>query len=103
MWLLQELRAAVLSFMLHLVVVNSTLTQQTLQVLVHSLNLPFAKAQAQPDAPFEEWRLSEQALAVQNDVIATLEQVPCPRATAIPCFRDCPVALPCHCTLPSIP
>ena len=66
-----------LSFMLHLVVVNSTLTQQTLQVLVHSLNLPFARAQAQPDVPADEWRLSEQALAVQNDVIATLEQVPC--------------------------
>lgn len=70
----QELRTLVLNFMLHLVVVNATMTQQTLQVLVHNLGLPRALA-LQPSNPEETWQPTKQIIAVQDDIISVLDRV----------------------------
>lgn len=74
---MQALRNALLSFMLHLVLVNGLMMQQTLQVLVHNLNLPFKLSQRHSDVITAEWKPSEQVITIQDDIIHTLETVRC--------------------------
>jgi len=75
----QELRKTVLVFTLHLAVVNTGTIQQTLQLLVHNLNLPWPLAlQQADDLGGQEWQPSGLAVAVQDDIIATIDKVPPP-------------------------
>jgi hypothetical protein len=75
----QELRKTVLVFMLHLAVVNTGTIQQTLQLMVLNLNLPWPLALQQAEGVGgQEWQPSGLAVAVQDDIIATLDKVHIP-------------------------
>ena len=73
----QHLRAAVLRFMIHLVVVNGSLLMHCLQALVYSFQPPRigASMAEDPNVLAEPWQPSELAVAVQDQVISALEQV----------------------------
>ena len=76
---MQELRRAVLVFVLHLAVVNSSTLQESLQLLVHNLNLPWVLALQQADDCDQEWQPSELAVAVQDDLVTYIDKVRCRR------------------------
>ena len=73
--MMQELRRAVLVFVLHLAVVNSGTLQESLQLLVHNLNLPWALALQQADDCDREWQPSGLAVAVQDDIVTYIDKV----------------------------
>ena len=54
--------------MLHLVLVNVAMMQQTLQVLVMNLNLPLRLLRL-PESLTEEWRPSEEVILVQGAIV----------------------------------
>jgi len=75
---IQELRDAVLVFMLHLAVVNTGTLQESLQLLVLTLNLPWPLALQQADDDGQEWQPSELVVVVQKDIVKTIDKVPDP-------------------------
>lgn len=67
-----------LVFMLHLAVVNTGTLQESLQLLVLTLNLPWPLALQQADDDGQEWQPSELVVVVQKDIVKTIDKVPDP-------------------------
>ncbi len=91
----QELRGALLRLVTHAVVANSALVPLCLRVLAAGLQPPPAPPPApQPDQaarPGGAWEPSEEAVAIQGQVVAALEKV---RGLCQPS-----VGLPAHCLM----